>query len=166
MFAKVMAAALAIGATGGASIAVAQNAMAGGFTAASATREAKVGDTCAPVAFRVYFEPNSTRLNTEALDTIDAATRQVAGCDRVEFNLAAAPGQIADATDRRRVSERSVAVLSAMREHGVHGDVYVQPVSHSVVAAERNVGPDFIEIAVAPSQAPQLITSNSRQRDM
>jgi len=35
-----------------------------------------------------------------------------------------------------------------------------------VVAAELNAGPDFIEVAVAPSQAPTLVSDYSRQTDM
>jgi len=163
MFLKVMTAALAIGATGGAGIAVAQNLGANDarYTETSA-QVAKAGETCEPVAFRIYFEPGSTRLNDEAKDTIDAATRQVTGCAQVEMNLAADPDQIADTAQRRQVSERSVAVLSEMRRHGVQGEVYVQDISHTVIAAEKNAGPDFIEVAVAPSQAPMILSSNTR----
>lgn len=163
MFLKVMTAALALGATGGASIAVAQNVMGDGarYTEASA-RVAKAGETCEPVAFRIYFEPGSARLNEEARDTIDVATRQVSGCANVEMNLAADPRQIADTSQRRQASQRSVAILSEMRRHGVEGEVYVQDISHTVIAAEKNAGPDFIEVAVAPSQAPLILSSNER----
>lgn len=163
MFLKVMTAALAIGATGGAGIAVAQNLGANDarYTEASA-QVAKAGETCERVAFRIYFEPGSTRLNDDAKDTIDTATRQVTGCAQVEMNLAADPDQIADTAQRRQVSERSVAVLNEMRRHGVQGEVYVQDISHTVIAAEKNAGPDFIEVAVAPSQAPMILSSNTR----
>lgn len=165
MFAKVMAAALAIGATGGAGLAVAENIGAAQMEPV-AQREAKVGDTCQTTAFRVYFEPGSARLNDEAHNLIDTASRQVAGCDRVEFSLAADADQIGDASTRRTASERSVAILREMRNAGIEGEVYVTNISHAVVAAEANAGPDFIEVQVAPSKTPQLITSNSRQRDM
>jgi len=104
------------------------------YTEAS-VRESKLGETCTPVAFRIYFAPGSARLNDEARDTIDTATRQVTGCATVEMNLAADPDQIADASQRRRVSERSVAILSEMRRHGAEGDVYVRDISHTVIAA-------------------------------
>ena len=165
MFAKVMAAALAIGATGGAGLAVAEN-IANPLVEPVAHREAKVGDLCQPTAFRVYFEPGSARLNDDAHNLIDTASRRVAGCDRVEFSVAADQDQIADASTRRIASERSVAILREMRAQGIEGEVYVQNISHVVVAAEKNAGPDFIEVQVAPSNTPQLITSNSRQRDM
>lgn len=165
MFAKVMAAALAIGATGGAGLAVAEN-IANPQIEPVAQRESKVGDTCQPTAFRVYFEPGSSRLNDDAHNLIDTASRQVAGCDRVEFSVAADADQIGDASKRRFASERSVAILREMRNQGIEGEVYVQNISHTVVAAEANAGPDFIEVQVAPSKAPQLITSNSRQQDM
>jgi hypothetical protein len=162
MFLKVMTAALAIGATGGASIALAQNM--GGDTAryTEAAQESKLGETCEPVAFRIYFEPGSARLNEDAKDTIDTATRQVSGCASVDLALAADADQIADASQRRRVSERSVAILSELRRHGVEGEVYVQDISHTVVAAEKNAGPDFIEVAAAPSQAPLILSSYER----
>lgn len=159
MLGKVMAAALAIGATGGASIAVAENVLSP-RTTEIAERAATPGAACKPVAFRVYFEPQSARLNSEARALIDTASRQVAGCDQVEFNLAADGGQIADAQTRRRVSERSVAILAAMREEGINGEVYVQPLSRTVIAAEKNAGPDFVEVAVAPAQTPMLMSSN------
>ena len=162
MFLKVMTAALAIGATGGASIAVAQNFIGDPRYVETAAQVSKQGETCAPVAFRIYFEPGSTRLNDEARDTIDVATRRVAGCANVELNLAADPSQIADAAQRRRVSERSVAILSEMRRHGVTGEVYVQDVSRTVIAAEKNAGPDFIEVAAAPAQAPMMLSSIDR----
>lgn len=162
MFLKVMTAALAIGATGGATLAVAENTIGAPRYTEAAAQVSKAGETCAPVAFRIYFEPESTRLNAEARDTIDVATRRVAGCAHVEMNLAADPTQIADASQRRRVSERSVAILSEMRRHGVQGDVYVQDVSRTVIAAEKNAGPDFIEVAVAPSEAPMILSSNAR----
>jgi outer membrane protein OmpA-like peptidoglycan-associated protein len=165
MFAKVMAAALAIGATGGAGLAVAENFSAP-RTQEVAQRESKVGDLCQPVAFRVYFEPGSARLNDDAHNLIDSASRQVAGCDKVEFSVAADADQIGDAAKRRTASQRSVAILSAMRAQGIEGEVYVQNISHTVVAAEANAGPDFIEIQVAPSETPRVFTSNSRQTDM
>lgn len=165
MFAKVMAAALAIGATGGAGLAVAQN-LASPQIEPVAQRESKLGETCQPTAFRVYFEPGSARLNDDAHNLIETAARQVAGCDRVEFSVAADADQIADATTRRTASERSVAILREMRSMGIEGDVYVQNISHTVVAAEANAGPDFIEVQAAPSKAPQLMSSNSRQTDM
>jgi len=165
MFAKVMAAALAIGATGGAGLAVAEN-VANPQIEPVAQRESKLGDTCERTAFRVYFEPGSARLNDEAHNLIDAAAHRVAGCDRVEFSVTADADQIRDASTRRVASERSVAILREMRNMGIEGEVYVQNISHVVVAAEANAGPDFIEVQVAPSDAPQLITSNSRQRDM
>lgn len=162
MFLKVMTAALAIGAMGGASIAVAQNMNSDGARYSEASvRESKLGETCEAVAFRIYFEPGSARLNEDAKDTIDTATRQVSGCANVDLALAADPEQIADTAQRRRVSERSVAILSELRRQGVEGEVYVQDISETVIAAEANAGPDFIEVAVAPSQAPMILSSNT-----
>lgn len=163
MFHRVMAAALAIGATGGASLAVAQNKIAapGERTDASAAGAASVAGTCQSTAFRIYFEPGSSHLNGEANRVIDVASRRVAACEGVEFQLAADPGQIAAPANRLRVSQRSVAILSAMRGEGVTGEVYVVPLSRTVIAAEANAGPDFIEVAVAPSRAPLLVSGNT-----
>jgi outer membrane protein OmpA-like peptidoglycan-associated protein len=169
MFGKVMATALAIGATGGAGLAVAENlgsAQAQDAIVQDISTASKPAGLCKPVAFRIYFEPGSARLTPEARDVIAAATREVSACDGVEFNLAADAGQIAAADSRRLASERSVAVLSAMRSRGVQGEVYVQPVSRTVIAAEKNAGPDFIELAVAPAAAPQLLSANTRHSGM
>lgn len=163
MFHKVMATALAIGALGGASLAVAQNVVA---QPAPPVRAAAVtGDACAPVAFRVYFAPGATRLNGEARAVIDAAARDVAGCDSVEFNLSADPGLVAQAQTRRTASERSVAILAALREKGVEGPVYVAPLGPVVTVAEKNAGPDFIQVAMTPAQAPQRIAENAARGD-
>ncbi|MDZ4777863.1 MAG: hypothetical protein SGJ23_13875 [Alphaproteobacteria bacterium] len=118
MLLKVMTAALAIGATGGASIALAQNVMGANDAryAEASVRESKLGETCEPVAFRIYFEPGSAQLNGEAKDTIDTATRQVSGCANVDLALAADPGQIADTSQRRNVvASRSAAWLSSRK---------------------------------------------------
>ncbi len=158
MFHKVMATSLAIGALGGASIAVAQNVLA--QPAPPARAAAGEGDACAPVAFRVYFAPSVSRLDGDARDVIAAAARDVAGCDAVEFNLSADPGQVAQAQTRRTVSERSVAILGALRDEGVEGPVYVASLGAVVTVAEKNAGPDFIQVAMNPTEAPQRIAEN------
>jgi hypothetical protein len=168
MFHRVMAAALVIGATGGASLAVAQNTFTApaAAIAASVSGSPKIAGLCQPVAFRIYFEPGSSHLNSEANDVIDVASQRVATCEAVQFQLAADPSQIAVPADRRRVSQRSVAILSAMRGEGITGEVYVVPLSRTVIATEANAGPDFIEVAVAPSRAPLLVSSNAFEADL
>jgi outer membrane protein OmpA-like peptidoglycan-associated protein len=162
MFGKVMAAALAIGAMGGATLAVAQNAPALMAPPATAAKQVSEGAPCETTAFRIYFEEDSAALNHEARDTIDSAARTVAGCAGVEFNIAADTDMIAQGAGRRLAAQRSVAVLSALRQKGVTGDVYVAPLSETVIAAERNAGPDFVEVAMNPVEAAPRIASNDR----
>lgn len=160
MFMKVMAAALALGATGGATIAVAENLAT---TASPPPRHQPVeGAPCAPTTFRIYFEPGAAQLNGDARRTIDSAAKAVAGCPGVEFDMAADAGQIGEAESLRLVAQRSVAVLAALRTEGVSGDVYVAPLGGTVVAAERNAGPDFVQVAMNPVDPPQLVAGNAR----
>jgi hypothetical protein len=158
MFGKVMAAALAIGAAGGASIAVAQNVARP--AEATHVNEAVVGATCAPVAFRIYFEEGSTRLDTEARHTIKSASREVVGCQQLDVQLAADDALIANPAMRRQAAERSVAVRNALRTEGVDGEMYVAPSAQHVVSPEANAGPDFVEVGLTPTDAPQRIAQN------
>ena len=161
MFAKVMATAMTIGALGGASLALAQNVAAP--TAITANNEAHLAQradaACSAVDFRIYFEPGSSALNSQARDTIASATRDVGACGRVDVEVAADVSRIDSAGERRLSSQRSVSVLSEMRRQGVAGDVYVAPVHGVVVASEANPGPDFVEIAISPSSGGQLLSS-------
>lgn len=162
LFAKVMAAAVSIGALGGASIAVGQNLSAPAMDDASAAFSQvsqRERAACPEVDFRVYFEEGSAALNREAHDTIRAAARDVAGCGAVDVEIGADPSRLANSAERHLSSQRSVAVLAAMRSAGVAGNVFVAPVHDTVVAAERNAGPDFVAIGIAPSQGGQLLSS-------
>ena len=164
MFAKVMAAAVTIGALGGASLAVAQNVSAPGPAFAvhhedRAPLAQQSNTACADVAFRIYFEPGSYRLNAEARETIAVAAHDVGPCGRVDVEVAADVSRIDTSEERRLSSQRSVAVLNEMRRRGVVGDVFVAPVRDVVVAAERDVSPDFVEVAIAPRSGGQLLSS-------
>ena len=167
MFAKVMAAAVSIGALGGASIAVGQNLSTPTPVTAmdsdtvsfeQIAQRSSDSAACQEVAFRIYFEEGSAALNSEARDTIKAATKDLKNCGAVDVQLAAAASRLDSTAERHLSSQRSVAVLSAMRAQGVSGNVYVAPVSNVVVAAERNAGPDFVEVAIAPSTGGQLLS--------
>ena len=170
MFAKVMAAAVSIGALGGASIAVGQNLSAPASLSAmdsdnvsfdQIAQRSSISVTCEDVAFRIYFQDGSATLNSEAHDTIKAATRDVKYCGPVDVQLAADASRLDSATERHLSSQRSVAVLTAMRAEGVAGNVFVAPVSNVVVAAERNAGPDFVEVGIAPSKSAPLLSENT-----
>ena len=168
MFAKVMAAAVSIGALGGASIAVGQNVSAPAAAMDSDTvsfeqiaQRSSDSVACADVAFRIYFEEGSTNLNSEARDTIKVATKDVKHCGAVDVQLAADASRLDSNAERRLSSQRSVAVLTAMRSEGVAGNVYVAPVSNVVVAAERNAGPDFVEVGIAPAKSAPLLSENT-----
>lgn len=175
MFAKVMATALTVGALGGASLAVAQNVSAPQPVTAShdeitmqhVAQRASNAAQCAEVDFRIYFEPNSSQLNREARETISVAAKDVRQCGRVDVEVAADTSMIDSSSERRLSSQRSVAVLSEMRRQGISGDVFVAPVRRVVVTAERNAGPDFVEIGIAPSAGGQLLSSTTpRTTDM
>ena len=135
MFAKVMAAAVSMGALGGASIAVGQNFSAPApFVATdsdnvSFEQIAQRSDAapCNELAFRIYFQDGSASLNREAHDTISAATKDVAHCGPVDVQLAADASRLDSAAERHLSSQRSVAVLTAMRAQGVSGNVFVAP---------------------------------------
>ncbi|MDX2235554.1 MAG: hypothetical protein NW200_13740 [Hyphomonadaceae bacterium] len=159
MFGKVLAAAIALGAAGGASIAVAQNISA---PPSPPERRAVAGAPCAETEFRIYFKPGATDLDGPARATIDTALRDVAGCEALEFNLAADTDQIAQAQSRQHVAQRSVAILNALRDRGVEGEVYVAPLSEASIAAQRNAGPDFVAVAMTPVAPPQAIAMNDR----
>ena len=170
MFAKVMAAAVSIGALGGASIAVGQNLSAPAPVTAMDSdnvsferiaQRSSDSATCADVAFRIYFQEGSAALNSEARDTIKAATRDAKHCGQIDVQLAADASRLDSTTERHLSSHRSVAVLTALRAEGVAGNVFVAPVRNVVVPAERNAGPDFVEVGIAPSKSAPLLSENT-----
>ncbi|KAF0176709.1 MAG: hypothetical protein IV086_06255 [Hyphomonadaceae bacterium] len=168
MFHRIIAAAIAVGAMGGATLAFGRNQHLTSHELAQTPHPADSGAfvRCQPVTFRIYFEPGSSHLNREAGDVIDSASRHVAACDGVQFQLAADPHQIASPADRRRASARSVVILSALRSKGVFGEVYVAPLGKATTGIDETAGPDFVEVGITPTRAPLLISSKARQTEI
>jgi hypothetical protein len=168
MFQRIMAAALTLGAIGGASLAFAQNHFADPQvgSGASVLSEPEAPVACQPVAFRIYFEPGSSRLNRQAREIVDIASRRVVGCNSVHFQLAADADQIDRPESRRRASERSVSILSAFRSKGILGEVYVAPIDKLANLSGAHAGPDFVEVGIVPMQTPVMLSHNARETEI
>lgn len=155
---RVLSAAVTIGMICGASLAVAESAVRSGATSRLAGPSA-----CRDTVFRIYFAPGEARLQGEALRLLDRASRDVAACAGVEVEVAAARSEVADASARRLAARRSAAIAVALRHRGVEGDVYVVPVTDAVSAAERNAGPDFIEVGLRPTPPLQIVRGEAAE---
>jgi hypothetical protein len=121
--------------------------LAGAVTLTSAAADSAL---CEPTVFRVYFEADVASLSTEAEDLIKIALTDMRPCGELDVAFAADPSRVFADEDRRLTSERSVAVLSALRDKGFDGGVSVTTVNRVQVAAELNVGPDFVEVTLEP----------------
>lgn len=119
-----------------------------GVAASSSAVSAHSG--CKPVVFRVYFDADAATVPNEAQDTIALAWRDVAACGEIDAGFAADPRRISNAGDRHVAAARSVAILDVLRDRGFDGEVKVTSVSEVVVAAEKNVGPDYLEVTLSP----------------
>jgi hypothetical protein len=162
MFQHVMAAAIAIGAAGGASIAVAEHALAPAvrdLAGAPPTHRAQEGAPCAPQTIRIYFAPGETRLNEDAHDLVHAAARQAAGCGALDITVAV-PREEAS-RDLRRAARRSAAVVTALRARGLSGEVSVGEPADDPAFGIRRASPAFVQVAVTPSDA-RLVSEAAR----
>ncbi|MDX2277259.1 MAG: hypothetical protein NW206_17575 [Hyphomonadaceae bacterium] len=109
-----------------------------------AAAEAPAQATCAQTNFRVYFEPGATSLNDMAMDTINAAARNMEGCAYAELHVNV------DASSPY-AARRGQAVLAAANGH--EWDVArVEPRMMTPVAYSS--GPDFVDVVMTPDVLP------------
>lgn len=105
---------------------------------ALAQTDAGAPDVCAATSFRIYFEHGSDALTPMAMETLNAAARNVAGCDYAELHVAAQSGAHA---------RRGDAVLAAL--NGRSWDVArVEPWAMTHVTYSS--APEFVEVSMTP----------------
>jgi hypothetical protein len=164
MFHRVLAAALAIGAAGGASVAIAESALSPKPVAAvHGTHRAVDSAPCLDTTFRVYFEGDSAALDDGAEPVLDTVAARVAGCGPLDLTVGADRANAE--TSLRRTAQRTAAVTTALRARGVEGEVDVAPLRDASAMGVPNPGPAYIEVVVVPSETT-LISENAAERSL
>jgi hypothetical protein len=125
---------------------VAITAVAAAMFAFSAPASADEAARCEATSFRVYFAHGSSRLNVAALETIEAAARNVEGCDYAELNITVSGAQGA---------RRAQAIRTSAADHAWNA-VHVSP--RMVMQASYDVGPEYAEVTMATSPTPHQNT--------
>ena len=97
---------------------------------------------CAETTFRVYFQHGSAALDDTTTEMLQAAARNVAGCDYRELRVAL------DASSPY-ASQRGAAITAAARDAGwdatrIEARTMMQRASYSV-------GPEYAQVTVSPN---------------
>lgn len=102
---------------------------------------------CEATSMRVYFAQASSQLSPAALETLDIAARNVAGCDYAELRVAI------DASSPQ-AQGRAEAIRAAAYERNWDA-VRFAPVLRAAAPAS----PDYAEVTLTPEAAPTMSAS-------
>lgn len=125
--------------------------IAGAMIAAAtpALAEAPEQAICSETTFRIYFRGDSAELDRAALQMMDIAERNVAGCARAELHVAI------DASSPY-AAERGAAILAAA-DGRAWDEARVTP---SAMMRRASMGPDYAEVTMTPH--PRAVAPTQR----
>jgi hypothetical protein len=113
----------------------------------SAPASAEDTARCEATNFRVYFAHGSSRLSAAALETIEAAARNVEGCGYAELNITASGAHVA---------RRAQTIRAAVDDHSWDA-VHVS--QRMTMQASFDAGPEYAEVTLATSPTPHRNTA-------
>ena len=108
----------------------------------TAPASAEAPARCEAASFRVYFAHNSSRLGPAALETMDAAARQLEACGYAELRVSV------DASSP--LAARRADNIRAAAQAGGWATVRVAP---ALLQQANYAGPDYVEMTMAPDRA-------------
>jgi type IV pilus biogenesis protein CpaD/CtpE len=120
---------------------------------AAAETSAAASARCEATSFRIYFAHGASRLTPAALETIEAAARNVEGCAYAELHIAV------DASSPY-AARRAAAIRAAAEARGWDAARIAPRMLVSVSSS-----PDFAEVEMTPNPAPTVNTSAPAETD-
>lgn len=109
---------------------------------------------CQEMSFRVYFEPGSAALSQDAMQMLDVAERNVAGCSYAELHVTVDPASPLAAA-------RGQAIMAAAdgRSWNVAS---IEPIGMTRMASYG--GPEFAEVMMTPRVMPTTAPLTTQNR--
>jgi len=96
---------------------------------------------CEETSFRVYFSPGDTALDSTTMEMLDAAERNVAGCEYAELRVA-----LDGASPHARQRGEAIATAAADRAWDA---VHIQRRTDTRRVSHTN-GPEYAEVTMSP----------------